>query len=160
MTNVPEQSGDSAFKSALKQASNDLTRLGRIMHNYNGGMYTFPQACGGVSQNLREDAKKVEESRTLGKDDAPDFKLLFQDLGTTSKALQNEFAIKKNTIQANSNCKVTRDAMMLLLTCTDRLVEAIVKVTDPEVQGLVKVYAEDYTNNLKAALHELNGLKD
>lgn len=160
MTKGLEQSGDSAFEYALKQANIYLGLLEQAVNNFDGSIYDFPKLTESVSRHLNEDISKVRESSKLSEAGAADLELLFDDLETTSESLYRAFVIKKPTIQCTSNSNVTLDSLRTLLVFSEGLVSAIVYKTDLDAKYLVEDYAKQYLKNIRSALVVAGGMKD
>ncbi|KFX97210.1 hypothetical protein V490_02921 [Pseudogymnoascus sp. VKM F-3557] len=106
---------DTFIEAALKQNTIDLENVQKGIHGFEGGGYDFRDTYCTPCYNLN----------------GPGLKLLFEDLGTKSKAIHNELIIKKPTIRIDdentSNWSATRDSLTEMNMFAVRLVDAIAK---------------------------------
>jgi hypothetical protein len=150
---------DTFIEAALKQASIDLENIQKEIHSFEGGRYNFRNTYSTPCYNLKRAWANLAMPGTSDVSEAeiPSLKLLFEDLGTKSKALHNELIIKKPTIRIDdentSNWSATRDSLTEMNMFATRLVDTIAKKAGQK-GDLITGYAKDYLGNIEAAWDE------
>ncbi|KFY62510.1 hypothetical protein V497_02336 [Pseudogymnoascus sp. VKM F-4516 (FW-969)] len=129
---------DTFIEAALKQTTIDLENIQKGIHGFEGGGYNFRDTYSTPCHNLKRAWANLAMPGTsdISEAEIPSLKLLFEDLGTKSKAIHNELIIKKPTIRIDdentSNWSATRDSLTEMNMFAVRLVDAIAKKSRPE----------------------------